>query len=445
MLTMLAAMALTPDAHAFCGTYVGEPGATITNNTSQLLIARQGTRTTLTMANDFAGDPSDFAMVIPVPQILSEDDVRTVIPDMIEEAERYSGPRLVEYTCEDFYYYAPRGGRGFGCTDYAMNDAAGWADTATMAEDDGSVEVEAEFEAGEYSIVILSAEESGDLLRWLDQNGYGVTTEAADLLQEYIDSGSYFLAAQVHYEMMPPDTSVLSPLQIGYDSPMFSLPIRLGTLNSPGAQELVVYVINDLEDGQAHIANYPEATLTDECMSEIADFPTYYAGRLDSALPTAPETEAHWLLEYSWSPYHCDPCPDDAALAEWVVEESGFEGTSQEATFTRLRMRYAPEQVTGDLLFNLSGIPDQVQQRYIQYNENMEDRFPICNEAANTAELLEGQVESCDDEFAEWDKENRRADRAENRECGSVEPRAPALAAALLWLLGMSLRRRRSR
>ncbi|MCB9763167.1 MAG: DUF2330 domain-containing protein [Alphaproteobacteria bacterium] len=442
MLTMLAALALTPDAHAFCGTYVGEPGATITNNTSQLLIARQGTRTTLTMANDFAGDPSDFAMVIPVPEVLSEDDVRTVIPEMIEEAERYSGPRLVEYTCEDFYTYWS-GGRGVGCrmADYSLEQRA--AEPPMAADTGSSVEVEAEFEAGEYSIVILSAEESGDLLRWLDQHGYGVTAEASDLLQGYIDVGSYFLAAQVHYEMIPPDTSVLSPLQIGYDSPVLSLPIRLGTLNSPGAQELVVYVINDLEDGQAHIANYPEATLTDECMSAIDDFATYYADRLDSALPTDSGSEAHWLLEYSWSPYHCDPCPDDAALAEWVVRESGFEGSSQDATFTRLRMRYAPEQVTGDLLFNLSGIPDQVQQRYIQYNVNMEDRFPLCDEAANTAAPADDPADSCDDEFAAWDKENRRAERAENRGCGAAEQRMPALGAALAWLLVMMVRRRR--
>ncbi|MCB9795044.1 MAG: DUF2330 domain-containing protein [Alphaproteobacteria bacterium] len=449
MLSLLGALALTPGAHAFCGTFVGEPGATITNSTSQVLLARQGDLTTLTMVNDFAGDPSDFALVVPVPQVLSEDDVRTVIPELVEEAERYSGPRLVEYTCEDFYsYYSPS--RGCGTR---MYDMAAQADTGAIYmadEDSGDVVIEAEFEAGEYSVVILSAEESGSLLSWLDRNGYGVSPDTEDLLQEAIDAGSYFLAAQVHYEMIPPDNTTLSPLQIRYESPMLSLPIRLGASNSPGAQELVVYAITAADEGQLHISNYPEATLTDECMVEVSpeDFGAWYGARLDEALPTESGTEAHWILEHSWSPYHCDPCVDGEALPDWVVQEAGWEGESFDATFSRLRIRYSPEQATQDLVFNQSGIQDRVQQRYIRYELDFEDRFPLCNLDANTADMVEDPQGSCDEAFAEWDKENRRAERQEDGAlgCASAQDRAPAAGAALAWLLlsGLVRRKRRS-
>ena len=57
-------------AHAFCGTYVGAPGAKLSNTTSEIVLARSGNQTVLTMVNDFETDASDFALVIPVPEIL---------------------------------------------------------------------------------------------------------------------------------------------------------------------------------------------------------------------------------------------------------------------------------------------------------------------------------------------------------------------------------------
>ena len=49
-------------AAAFCGTFVSSPGVELTNKTSQVIISRQGDRTTLTMANDYKGPLDDFAM-----------------------------------------------------------------------------------------------------------------------------------------------------------------------------------------------------------------------------------------------------------------------------------------------------------------------------------------------------------------------------------------------
>jgi len=39
------------------------------NRGSQVVLARDGDRTILTMANDFKGDPKEFAVVIPVPTV----------------------------------------------------------------------------------------------------------------------------------------------------------------------------------------------------------------------------------------------------------------------------------------------------------------------------------------------------------------------------------------
>ena len=46
--------------------------AKLFNKASQVALVRDGDRTVLTMANDYRGDPKDFAMVIPVPTPITE-------------------------------------------------------------------------------------------------------------------------------------------------------------------------------------------------------------------------------------------------------------------------------------------------------------------------------------------------------------------------------------
>jgi hypothetical protein len=239
-LLLTALFGLTGNAHAFCGTYVGSAGSDLYAHASQVGLARQGNRTTLTLANDYDGDLTEFAILIPVPEVLSEDDVRLVDTNVFKRADTYSGPRLVEYQCEDFVWdeMAYSNSSRFGC----------WGDEYAMASADGSVEeeigtsvvVEAEFSVGEYDIVILSAEDSLDLFIWLESEGYSVGAEATDLLQEYIEQETFFLAAKVSLEALEDERSWLSPLQISYEADVFALPIRLGTLNSPGEQDLLI-------------------------------------------------------------------------------------------------------------------------------------------------------------------------------------------------------------
>jgi hypothetical protein len=437
MLTMLALGALSAPAHAFCGTFVGQSGNDLVNRTSEVILARENGRTTLTLTNDYEGALNQFAMLIPVPVVLTEEDVRIMAAWVPEELERYSGPRLVEYECDDFHDHWYPNSPSFGCTEYAMT---GQGDDMYVPESSSdTVNVEAEFEVGEYEIVILSAEESGGLLSWLDSNGYAMDPDAEGLLQEYIDSGSYFFAAKVDLSENLGETT-LSPLQFSYESDVFSLPIRLGTVNSPGEQDLIVYALTDWEDGQLGIANYPERELSDnECMlSDDLDFDDWYADAVSDAL--SGQDEAGWLFEYGWAPYHCDPCPDGEALSDALVQELGFTGGSWAAYFSRIRMRYTPEQATSDLVLYNTGITDNEQVRIIQHNESLEDRFPICDEG-----FVTDNPGDCEAEFSELTRQERSDYRSENREgCATLEGRERGLALLLVVMAGLAIRRRRT-
>ena len=88
-------------AAAFCGFYVAKADSNLYNQASQVVIARDGKRTVLTMANDYQGEVDDFAMVVPVPVILKEEQVKVGEPEIIERLDAFSAPRLVEYFDED--------------------------------------------------------------------------------------------------------------------------------------------------------------------------------------------------------------------------------------------------------------------------------------------------------------------------------------------------------
>jgi len=414
---------LVQPAEAFCGSYVGTAGSDLYNNASEVVLSRENNVTTLTMANDFEGELAEFAMVVPVPVILGEEDVNVLDPTIFDRLEVYSGPRLVSYTCDELYPEIPEfESGGMGCNapfanDYALESAGdrGWADSASA--DYGGTQVEDRFIVGEYEFVVLSAEESIGMLQWLSDEGYAVSPSQADLIQEYLDGGSYFFAARVFTDRIPEGQASLSPIQFSYESESFGLPIRLGTTNSTGEQDLVVYTMTPIHEGRVGISNYDEATMDSVCMYDEDDwadgFGEFYGNEFDVAVAG----EARWVAEYGWKleqqSMKCDPCPPEVGDNPFPIADVfalGFSGGQEladsgwlwgaapEFYFTRLHIRYTPEQATQDLSLYASGITENTQQRYIQYESYLEAEFPICGF---------GMVEepgSCADEGREMEK-----------------------------------------
>src|SRR5580658_4325527 len=99
---LLAAVAAQANpAGAFCGFYVSGSGDKMFNDATQVVLVRDGTRTVLSMQNDFKGPLEDFAMVVPVPVVLHEGDVKTLPKSVFEHVDSLGSPRLVEYWEQD--------------------------------------------------------------------------------------------------------------------------------------------------------------------------------------------------------------------------------------------------------------------------------------------------------------------------------------------------------
>jgi hypothetical protein len=366
-LTFLAAA----NAHAFCGFYVAKGDARIFNRASQVALVRDGNRTVMTMANDFHGEPRDFAVVIPVPTLITRGQIHIADKALIDHLDAYSAPRLVEY-----FDYDP-------CRMYAM-DAQNGAVMAPMAMKSAreesrarslGVTIEARYTVGEYDILILSATQSNGLETWLKESGYTLPPGASTVLGSYIRQNMKFFVAKVNLgEHEKLGYSYLRPIQVAYESPKFMLPVRLGTVNAAGPQELFVYALT--RKGRVEATNYRTIKLpsdVDVPMYVREEFSPFYKALFSEQVRK--ENMSALFTEYAWDMNWCDPCAADPLSRKelrnlgvfWVSEDANTGGAS-EVFLTRLHVRYDRDHFPEDLVFQETGDRQNFQARYVLHH-----------------------------------------------------------------------------
>ena len=97
-LTLVALILGAPhDARAFCGFYVGKADESLVNHASQVVMAHHDDKTVISLMNDYQGEPSEFALVVPVPVVLQKGQIHIGDRELFQNFDAYSSPRLVEY------------------------------------------------------------------------------------------------------------------------------------------------------------------------------------------------------------------------------------------------------------------------------------------------------------------------------------------------------------
>jgi hypothetical protein len=384
-LAALVAAAPAP-ADAFCGFFVSKADTKIFNKASKVVIARDGDRTVMTMSNDFKGEPKEFAVVVPVPTFLQKGQIHVGEQSLIDHLDAFTAPRLVEYFDEN-----PCDRRRY-MMESAVRAQAPMA-AGAMAQDSAKrlgVTIEATYTVGEYDILILSAKESGGLATWLTQNGYKMPQGAAPVLASYLAQNMRFFVAKVNLgEQAKLGFNYLRPLQIAYESPKFMLPIRLGTLNAEGTQELFVFTLTN--KGRVETTNYRTVRLPSD-----VEIPTYVKGdfaRFYKSMFTTQVKKQNMstvFLEYAWDMGWCDPCAADPLSNDQLRKLGVFwldgggtpaptggvsrpmpmprpmpRGGASNVFVTRLHVRYDGAHFPEDLVFQETGDRSNFQGRYI--------------------------------------------------------------------------------
>ena len=372
---LLAVTAGASSAEAFCGFYVAKADGKLFNKASHVVLVRDGDRTVITMANDFRGDPKEFAMVIPVPTAIQREQINVGDRAVLDHLDAFTAPRLVEYFDPDPCRVEEDRFRLF-------ERAAPASATATRAQQVGAkslgVTIEASYTVGEYDILILSATQSTGLETWLTTNGYRIPQGASNLLATYLKQNMRFFVAKVNLgEQARLGFANLRPIQIAYESPKFMLPIRLGMVNADGPQELFVYTLS--RKGRVESTNYRTIKLrTDvEIPTYVKDpkvFASMYRAMFDQHVSR--ENMSAVFQEYAWDMGWCDPCAADPLspkelrqLGVWWVGQPADatvrSAGAQDVFVTRLHVRYDRAHFPEDLVFQDTGDRTNFQGRYV--------------------------------------------------------------------------------
>lgn len=373
----------------FCGFFVAKADSKLFNKASQVVIVRNEEKTVLTMANDYQGDPKDFALVIPVPTVLEKEQIHVGEKALIDHLDAFTAPRLVEYFDND--PCAPP------MPMMKMMDAAGGgpgsvASAPARARSLG-VTIEAQYTVGEYDILILSAKESSGLITWLNQEKYKVPAGADSIIKSYLNQGMKFFVAKVNIkEQSKMGYTYLRPLQVAFDSPKFMLPIRLGTVNADGPQDLIIYTLT--QKGRVETTNYRTVPLPTGMEIPVYvknEFSDFYKSMFAEQVKR--EDMRVVFLEYAWDMGWCDPCAADPLSPDelkklgvfWLspadspppVPLPGIKSNKLRpmpmpirqnpvSTYvTRLHVRYNAANFPEDLVFQETSNRDNFQGRYV--------------------------------------------------------------------------------
>ena len=202
---LISLLTFQQSAHAFCGFYVAGSNDDLYADATQVALMRGGTTTVLSMENNYRGPLADFAMVVPVPEVLMQDQVKTLEPALFRRLDKLTAPRLVQYwekdPCEDNVVYVEENERGGFCDSASNNATTNAMVSNNFASANNAVNnqvvVEAQFAVGEYEIVILSSEEATSLESWLTTNNYNIPAGATEIFEQYIQQGMYFFVAKI--------------------------------------------------------------------------------------------------------------------------------------------------------------------------------------------------------------------------------------------------------
>lgn len=444
--TALGLIWAAPHAAAFCGFYVAKADANLFNEASKVVMARDGDRTVITMVNDYQGDPTEFAMVVPTPVVLQESQINIGKKATVDHLDAYTAPRLVEYhdpdPCREPEY---RGGVGALTSAMAPMAEMAMADSAAPM----GVTIEAEYTIGEYDILILSAEQSDGLQRWLDQEGYNVPPKARDVLASYIAQDMKFFVAKVNLEEKAKiGGEFLRPIQLAFEHDRFMLPIRLGTVNAKDKQDLILYTLT--RKGRVESTNYRTAKIPTDMdlplfLKDGDEFGEFYKAMYAK---TAEREGPSTILEYAWDMNWCDPCAADPlsqeqlrSLGAFWIGKPGIDangnfvqprgGQARDAFVTRLHVRYDAASFPEDLKFQETGDRNNFQGRYVMRNPFEGDLN--CPAGAGYAKRLQGRFEKEATQLASitgWDVTDIRKKMREN---GQIAPDIPKFDPKPWW------------
>lgn len=214
------------------------------------------TRTVLWDQVEYAGDPKDFAWVLPVgpgAYIEASHDA------WFEALEAMTVSRTIspEVYCDGQSYQASEGddGGGFGCS---SSESSGTGDSFGEGEfvrdypQDG-VTVEHQGTVGPYETVTLKSDDPAALQKWLVSHGYAIPADIQPVIAAYVAQHAEFIALRLQ-----PNVGVrqMTPVRVITPGASPTLPLKMVAAGTGPKVGIVLYVI---AEGRYTTQNFPTA------------------------------------------------------------------------------------------------------------------------------------------------------------------------------------------
>ncbi len=302
----------------------GMPGVIIGKNAEKrivhathIVVVRNEHRSVVTVMPDYEGPFEPFVMVIPIPNDVTSDRIRTLKRDSVSRVEHLSAPRVWHFWEKDPCSLGKaqqawertlkvKEGSGARMMGVGMMDFSGGKRKVPR---ELSWVVEPDYKTGEYSYTILPAPQpeeageggeaagekaaaekakpppkkdekakpgkkgnkpeeeeeaetvygppAGEWVTFLEGRGYKVSDQIKQAMAPYVAAGMSLLVAEVDdkkMELVSGTRAQLSPIRYWTEQPANKFPVTLGLQNLGDKQELFIYVI-DAKD-RFEVANY---------------------------------------------------------------------------------------------------------------------------------------------------------------------------------------------
>jgi MYXO-CTERM domain-containing protein len=347
----LAVFSAARPAAAFPGFFASKKSEPVKTYSTQIAVMKRGPDTVVSVMADYEGPLEGFAMVMFVPPDVSIDKVTTLKRDFIDRLDTLSAPRFHEYWEQDPCDPGPpeqewernlkvEGAAGGPLGGGAPAPEAG----ALKPAKELFLDVKAKQKEGEYKFTLLDA--GADVSAWLTSHGYKPPAGAADALKPY--GALRPLIAEVdakRIELVGGDRAQLSPVRFSTTEPFDTIPSRIGLLNTPKEQELIIYTIDP--EARYEAKNYKtmfpptNIHLDFSAKERMGEF---YNALYDLILSKHPQT---FLSEYAWPTDGCgQPCATEPLMIHELLSLGAdvFEESVPEAERHPKPPELTPEQ-----------------------------------------------------------------------------------------------------
>lgn len=247
-----SASLVAPSEASACGGCFVPPATPTVVSGHRMVMSISPTQSTLWDQIQYAGEPEEFAWVLPVKPGARIETANAAFFEMLE-ATTVTKIQQPQVTCG-----GSSGGAGCGFEAQALADSG---DGAEAGGETDPVEVVHQGTVGPYETVTLATEQPGALNDWLESHGYAVDETTQPIIDAYVAEGFDFIALRL---LPGKGVQEMTPVRVVSPGGGLSLPLRMVAAGTGAQTPIVLYVVGE---GRYTVENFPEARIDTSVLS----------------------------------------------------------------------------------------------------------------------------------------------------------------------------------